>query len=140
VLAASNPKLTNANPNQRMKCTRDLTASDLRRGVVGMRQLTCQNMTMAQFAERLPSYGASTVLAIDETRMAGAWDFTVTWGSQGASQAPLNTGNSPTAAEPAMGLTFAQALERQLGLKMTVEKRPGPVSIVDSADEKPTDD
>ena len=133
VLTASNPRLTKANPNQRTKCSRELSTSDLRRGVVGMRTLTCQNITMAQFAEQNA--------AIDETRLTGAWDFTVTFGSQPASQAPAaNAANAPTAAEPSGSLTFAQALERQLGLKMTVEKRPGPVLIVDSADEKPTDD
>ena len=143
VLTASNPKLTKANPNQRTKCSRELSTNDLRRGVAGsMRTLTCQNITMAQFAEQLPVYGASTTTAIDATRLKGAWDFTVTYGSQAAtSPAPApNAANAPTAAEPSGNLTVAQALERQLGLKMTVEKRPGPVLIVDSADEKPTDD
>ena len=141
LLTASNPRLTKANPNRRTKCSRELSPNDLRRGVIGQRQLTCQNITMAQFAEQLPFYGTSTTTAIDETRLSGAWDFTVTYGGQAASQAPApNAANSPTAAEPSGGLTFAQALDRQLGLKMTVEKRPGPVLVVDSADEKPTDD
>jgi uncharacterized protein (TIGR03435 family) len=140
VLTASNPRLTKAVPNRRTKCSRELPVSEIQRGVVGMRTLTCQNMTMAQFAEQLPIYGASTNRAIDETRLTGAWDFTISYGGQAAPSPAPATAVAPAAAEPSGRITFADALERQLGLKMTVEKRPGPVLVVDSADEKPTGD
>jgi uncharacterized protein (TIGR03435 family) len=149
-LTASQPKLAPADPTRRTKCTAAISDDDLRRRVTGVRRLTCQNMTMAQFADHLPSFGAWTVQAIDETGLEGAWDFSVTYSPAASSQAAQawrgvsaagverRTGDLTAAAEPAVGLTFADALERQLGLTLTIEKRPGPVLVVDSADERPT--
>jgi uncharacterized protein (TIGR03435 family) len=36
-------------------------------------------------------------------------------------------------------MTLAQAIERQLGLKIQIRKRAVPVVVVESFDEKPTD-
>jgi uncharacterized protein (TIGR03435 family) len=54
-----------------------------------------------------------------------------------ASPAPAADG-SGAASEPTGAVSLPEALERQLGLKLEQQKRPGPVLVIDHIDEKPT--
>ena len=45
----------------------------------------------------------------------------------------------PTAADPSGTLTIFQAVEKQLGLKLEMEKRTVPVIVIDHIEQKPTD-
>jgi uncharacterized protein (TIGR03435 family) len=107
-------------------------------------------MTMAQFAEDLqrmaPGYIRSPVE--DATKIEGAWDFTINFtpagllvggpGGRGgdAAQAP---GATQAASDPSGGLSLADAINKQLGLKLDMRKRVMPVLVIDHLEEKPTD-
>ena len=107
---------------------------------------------MAQFAEGLPLLPVNlrtNYPVLDATGIDGAWDFTLTYrnlnagnqgpgGSRGGDVAPP-AGGVPEASDPSGGLTFVEALEKQLGLKLELHKRPEPVLVIDHVEEKPTD-
>ena len=113
------------------------------------RLVTCQNMTMAQFADLLqkiaPGYIHSPVL--DATGLEGAWDFTLSFSSanliQGApprgGDAGQPPGGAPTASDPNGAVSLFDAVSKQLGLKLEEKKRPVSVLVIDHIEEKPTD-
>jgi uncharacterized protein (TIGR03435 family) len=121
------------------------------------RLVTCQNMTMAQFAELLPGIAGGYIRGapvFDNTGLDGAWEFTFNFspigifqggagargaGGRGAEQGPAAGGTSAAAADPTGAVSLFDALERQLGLKLETEKRPIPVLVIDHVEEKPTD-
>jgi uncharacterized protein (TIGR03435 family) len=134
-------KLKKADPNSRTHCIRTewLNASGARQTT-----LTCQNTTMAQFAERLGNEASSWLdrPTIDMTKLEGGWDFELKWTPQNffntaaRGQAP----NAPgTSSDPNGGVTVFEAVEKQLGLKIELQKHPMPVLVVDHAEEKPTE-
>jgi uncharacterized protein (TIGR03435 family) len=43
------------------------------------------------------------------------------------------------ASDPSGSLTLFEAIEKQLGLKLEMQKRPEPVVIIDHLEEKPTE-
>jgi uncharacterized protein (TIGR03435 family) len=49
-------------------------------------------------------------------------------------------GGAPAAADPTGGLSLLDAVNKQLGLKLEMHKRPMPVLVIDHVEEKPTDD
>ena len=61
----------------------DQPQSDAAQGITGrFRVAACRNMTMAAFAENLRPLAGGAYLAydaIDETKLAGAWDFELKW-------------------------------------------------------------
>jgi uncharacterized protein (TIGR03435 family) len=146
-LVAAKPKLTKADPSNRTGCTRQNSP-----GVTP--KLVCQNMTMGQFAEQIQAYDTDTLYPVlDGTGIEGAWDFTIDYNAlanlapllaQAAAEARARAGVAPTAAaaepaEPSASLSFAGAIEKQLGLKLEKHKRPEPVLVIDHLEEKPTD-
>lgn len=148
-LTALKLKLRKADPANRTGCKEgpDADGKDLRLTNPGISRLvTCHNMTMAQFAEQLPSianarsalccvYLRSPVL--DATSLEGAYDFTLGFSPQTAAQ---NKG------EPGIGLSdpngavsLFEALGSQLGLKLSLEKRAAPVLVIDHIEQKPVE-
>jgi uncharacterized protein (TIGR03435 family) len=142
-LVAAKPKLKKAYPSIRTGCTEPARARD--RLIV----VTCRNITMSQFAERLsdiePNYLRYPVL--NATGLSGGWDLSVTFdpvppnqaaaaGSQGGPRAGPAT---PPGADPVGGMSLSDALEKQLGLKLELHKRAEPVFVIDHIEEKPTD-
>jgi uncharacterized protein (TIGR03435 family) len=111
------------------------------------RLLSCQNMTMAEFAEQLPlragGYLRSEVL--DATGLDGAYDFTLSFSANGLPQlvagrgAEAAGGATASASDPAGGLSLFEAVNKQLGLKLEQEKRSLRVIVIDHIEEKPTD-
>lgn len=120
------------------------------------RLVTCQNMTMAQFAEKLksiaPGYIHSPVL--DATGLEGGYDFTLSFspagltrnlgggGGRGGAQpaAPSDAGDTaPSASDPNGAITLFEAIEQQLGLKLEARKRPVPVLVIDHVEQKPVE-
>jgi uncharacterized protein (TIGR03435 family) len=113
--------------------------------------VTCQNMTMAQFAEKLksiaPGYIHTPVL--DATGLEGGYDFTLSFSPAGALQAPGGggrggspegppaSGEASSASDPNGAITLFEAIERQLGLKLSAQKRPVPVLVIDHAEQTP---
>lgn len=109
--------------------------------------LTCHNTTLAQLAGKLPNVqGANGYLSdhpmVDLTGLKGAYDFEFTW-SPPARFAPARAGfpagGQITAAVPTGGVTLYEAIEKQLGLKLSVEKHPMPVVVIDHAERVPVE-
>jgi uncharacterized protein (TIGR03435 family) len=95
----------------------------------------CRNVTLAEFAETLQTWPRPPVRSFiganpvrDLTGLAGKWDFHIKW-----------TGRGLLASAGSDGITLFDAVEKQLGLKLELQKTPIPVLVVDSVDEKPTD-
>jgi uncharacterized protein (TIGR03435 family) len=109
-LMAANPKLTVADPA-------NPTGFHENPGPGYGRWITCQNMTMAQFAENLPRIAPGYIRGhrvADETGLDGAWDFTLNFMPAGF-------------ADPG-GISLFEALREQLGLILEPMPRPGPSS------------
>jgi uncharacterized protein (TIGR03435 family) len=153
-LVAAKPKLKKADPSTRTGCKTARGPGDPADGPPPL-VATCQNVTMAQFAERLqtiaPNYLRYPVL--DASGIDGAWDFTLTFsavdpnrlaggggrnGTKGGGPAPA-AGGVGGVADPVGGVSLFDAMEKQLGLKLEVHKRPEPVFVIDHIEEKPTE-
>jgi uncharacterized protein (TIGR03435 family) len=150
VLTAGKPKLTKADPLNRTGCKEGPGADGKDPRIANpvlSRLLTCQNMTMAQFADLLPTVanGYAHTPVLDSTGLTDAYDFTLSFSAVGL----VNSGIVPGQATPAAGaagapadpngaLSLPDAVNRQLGLKLELQKRPIPVLVIDSV-EKPSD-
>jgi uncharacterized protein (TIGR03435 family) len=145
-LTAVKPKLQKADPANRTGCKEGPGADGKDPRVTNpalTRLITCRNMTMAQFADQLPKivdaractaciYFHSPVL--DSTGLNGAWDFTLSF----SQSAPPQNG-VPVEQDPNGALSLSEAVGRQLGLKLEMEKRPVPVLVIDHVDQKPVE-
>ena len=156
-LVAAKPKLKKADPSERTKWVEGpgTDGKDPRNAtpILG-RLVTVTNMTMAQLAERLqgiaPGYLSSPVE--DGTKLAGAYDFTLSFspngfqnvgaggrgGPDGAPPPPPEAASAP-ASDPNGGITLFEAMEKQLGLKLEAHKRPVQVLVIDHMEQKPID-
>jgi uncharacterized protein (TIGR03435 family) len=124
-------RLKDGDPNTRSDCRKAA-------GGAGM-MLTCRNTTMAQFAEKASSLTGDfpPIPVADLTGLKGGFDFSVTWmpaprqnPGEPAADAGQATG-SVEATAPTGRLTFFEALDKQLGLKLQQQKLPMPVMVVD---------
>ncbi len=90
----------------------------------------CQNTTISQFAEwaqtEVAGYLGGTSL-VDRTNLHEAWNFTLRF---------LQPNQLATAG--AEGMSFFDAAEKQLGLKIASAKIPLPVIVVDRINENPS--
>jgi len=146
-LVAGKPKMKKADPASRTSC-RDVNAPA--GSAPGSRTFTCQNITMAEFADQLQNLSPQPTWPIlDGTGIEGGWDFTLTFsmmmsipmgpGRGGGGDAGLPGSPVPNASEPVGGYTIFEAVEKQLGLKLEAKKRPMPVIVIDHLEQKPTE-
>jgi uncharacterized protein (TIGR03435 family) len=133
VLTAEKPKLMKADPDNRSGCKQAYGNAGSGSARVSTFSYTCKNMTLAQLAAELQqgSMGDLTHPVMDETDLAGAWDFTLMW-------TPRVLAPSGASSDPVPGVTLEQALNKQLGLKLELEKRPIPVLVIDHIDSRPS--
>lgn len=133
-LVAAKPKLERADPSNRPGC-RNAPAPA---GSMPIFSLACRNTTMAQLAEQLQPIGGIYIPhpVIDATELTGAWDFVLNWSPPHLLQ---GGGEAGAPADPNGGLTLVEALDKQLGLKMKLEKHAMPVLVIDHLEQKPTD-
>jgi uncharacterized protein (TIGR03435 family) len=144
-LVSAKPKMKKADPASRTSCKNGNAPAG---APPGSRVLMCQNITMAQFAERLqnltPDMNWPT---LDATGIEGGWDFSLTFSARpmmmtgpgrGGEAGPAG-GVLPTASEPTDGYTLFEAVDKQLGLKLEKQKRPMPVIVIDHIEQKPTE-
>ncbi len=107
-------------------------------------------MTMAQFAASLKEMAGGYIQnrdVLDATGLEGAWDFSFSFSNASLSAGPRggavagagDASGVPTASTPDGSLTLPEAFEKQLGLKLEMTKRPGPVLVIDHIEQKPTD-
>jgi uncharacterized protein (TIGR03435 family) len=132
------PKMTAAKDTDRTGCK---PAPNAPAPVPGIRMTGCTNTSMSEFAESLqgmaPAYIDHPV--VDETGIEGGWNFFIGWTPRGMLQQADNSRNAAeTAADPA-GISFFEAIERELGLKLVKQTRMYPVIVVDHIDEKPVE-
>jgi uncharacterized protein (TIGR03435 family) len=87
--------------------------------------LACHKVTMADFAARIAGLPGVYIAhpVVDQTGLNGAWDFNFTWTSRPG---------------VAAGVTFVDAVNKRLGLKLEQQNVPMPVIVVDKVDETPT--
>jgi uncharacterized protein (TIGR03435 family) len=93
----------------------------------------CSNMTMAALTEYMHTMplaqqfiGANPL--VDETELKGSWNFEFHYALPMGPNGPATSGN-----------LIADAIEKQLGLKLEPRKVALPVNVVESVNEKPTD-
>ena len=100
------------------------------------RLVTCQNMTMSQFADQLLILSPNDIRnrVLDGTGLDGGWDFSFTF------DPPIVRGiNFNGVYDEPDRATIFHAIEKQLGLKLEAHRRPYPVMVIDHIEEKPTD-
>jgi uncharacterized protein (TIGR03435 family) len=151
-LSVGNLKMTKSAPDTRTKCFegpapggKDPRVANLSR----TRLITCQNVTMASFAERLRGIAGGYVRTpvSDATGLEGGWDFSLNFSPIGMFPGGVGgvggraAGDGPAGAAPAAptgAITLPEALESQLGLKAETKQRALPVLVIDQISEKPT--
>ena len=145
-LLADSPKMTKADPTKRTRCFEGAPPGSPAAAKPPQfpRLVTCQNVSMAQFAQMLPSIagGYTRVAALDNTGLQGGYDFMLNFSPiqqvQGA-RPELGAANAGVALDPTGALSLMDAMRRQLGIRMEETKRPVPVLVIDSINEKPTE-
>lgn len=157
-LQAGTPKLKNADPANRASCTDKVAPGekDPRTANPMVTQyMRCNNVTIDQFARELQGYSGYIIKTpvLNATRIQGRYDLTLSFTglhqlemlglAQGGATPPAGTARSsaegPGASDPTGVVLLQDAVARQLGLKLILEKRPIPALVVDSMQEKPTD-
>ena len=113
------------------------------------RLVSCQNMTMAQLADQLTRLAGGYIPApvFNATGLEGAYDFTLSFSKKGDDTrtipAPPSSGENAgaTASDPTLGgMSFYDALQKQLGLKLEKrDKVPIPVLVIDHVEQQPTE-
>jgi uncharacterized protein (TIGR03435 family) len=145
-LLANEPKMTKADPANRTGFREGPAPGqrDQRNQIIN-RMVTVRNMSMPQFAEDLRRIagGYIRVPIEDQTGLEGSYDFTLSFSAIGLLNArgggPGGAGNAGDASDPTGGLSLFDAVDRQLGLKLEMRKRPMKVLVIDSIQEKPLD-
>ena len=149
-LVAAKPKLQKADPTTRTKWQEGVATDTKDKNANSSlgRLVTCQNVSMAQFAYMLPTIAPGYIQTevVDATGLEGGYDFTFSFSPAGLFQ--LNAGKSedgdsaspvPEASLPSGALSLFDAVTKQLGLKLEMQKRPTPVLVIDHVEQKPTD-
>jgi uncharacterized protein (TIGR03435 family) len=98
-------------------------------------------MTLAQFAAELGTLFPELPPVVDSTGIAGRYDMTINFSPSRvlASLAGPGAGGDAAASEPNGAISFAEALNRQLGLKLQSRKVMAPVLVIDHVNEMPSE-
>ena len=113
-----------------------LTAADLMcRDVVTLPR----SMSLRAAGHLLSESHVSGAPVVDETGIEGGWNFFIGWTPRGMLH-QVDNSNQPvgTAADPT-GISFFEAVERELGLKLVKQTRMYPVIVVDHIEERPVE-
>jgi uncharacterized protein (TIGR03435 family) len=137
MIATKQVKLQKADPQNRTNCKSGSGSTPILN-----RLITCTNTNMAQFATIMPDMVSGYVKAPvkDATGLDGYYDFSVNFSGVGlipGGRFDPNANSENT--DPNGSLTFPEAMQKQLGLKLEMGKRPVPVLVIDHVEEKPTD-
>ncbi len=138
-LVAAKAKMKKADPQSRIYCRTSFPANQ--------QVLSCQNASMALFAERLQNIPGINAPVDDATGLDGGWDFSFSFNpfpqmammglGRGGDQ-PAGPG-APVASDPAGGYTVFESIAKELGLKLEKKKKMVPVTVVDNLNPKPTE-
>lgn len=106
--------------------------------------LDCRNVTMAEFATVLQPLAPDNFAypVEDATGLRGRWDFMLSFTPprmlSGPTPQTAATGDPIAASDPDGGISLADAIGKQLGLKLEMRKRMLPVVVIDHMNESPT--
>jgi uncharacterized protein (TIGR03435 family) len=118
------------------------------------RLISCQHMTMAQFAIELHNLASGFIPApvVDSTGLTAAYDFSLSFSKANLLRAPSSapSATAPSASgdseaiDPGSGglpaISLFDAMQKQLGLKLVKKDSvPQTVLVIDHVEEKPTD-
>ncbi|MGD0796388.1 MAG: TIGR03435 family protein [Acidobacteriaceae bacterium] len=151
-LYASGPKMKKADPANRTSC-KDGPGADgkdpRRTNPVLSELVSCQNITIAQFAAELQTHALDYIKTpvLDATHLDGNYDFTLSFSTSRAARgvvpapaaADAPPGGAPADSDPTGAISLPDALSKQLGLKLALETRPVPMLVIDHLEDKPTD-
>jgi uncharacterized protein (TIGR03435 family) len=106
----------------------------------------CQNVSMAQFADRVQAMAGSEVTnrVPDKTGLAGSYDFTIFFTSSHAlrlatvAAAQEAKQNGDATAAPVAGLSVEDAFRKQLGLRLEKQPLVQSALVLDHFDQTPT--
>ena len=113
------------------------------------RLISCQNMTMAEFANELHTFAGGYIPApvVDSTGLKDGYDFSVSFSRKGKLKQPSASPSTSTpdgvASDPGSGgvaISLFDALQKQLGVKL--EKKdsvPVRTLVIDHIEQNPTD-
>jgi uncharacterized protein (TIGR03435 family) len=150
-LVAAKPKLKKADPANRTSCKNGDTPPG---SPPATRVYVCRNITMQEFADKLQNMSRELSWPVlDGTELEGRYDLTVTYSQlAGMPMAPRAGGDAGAAAgggmvgataaaasDPNGGYTIFEAFEKELGLKLELQKRPAQVFVIDHIEQKPTE-
>jgi uncharacterized protein (TIGR03435 family) len=123
------PKMTESDGDGEGSCMPAPPPPNPPAGAPSYNIINCKNLTMTALAETLHDFAGGYLdqPVVDETNLAGTWDFTIKW-----------TGHDELAKQGADGISIFAAVDKQLGLKLELKTAPRPVFQVASVDETPT--
>ena len=131
-LVAVKPTLKKADPAGRSGCIEGPAPGDKdprADNPAAARLVTCLNMSVAEFTaelrNRASGYLAQLPPPVDSTGITGKFDITLNFSGAGV--------------QGAGAITLFDALEKQLGLKLQMGKRPGNVLVIDHCEDRPID-
>jgi len=147
-LLPGKPKMKKADPASRTACKENprLDGPDPRLSNPAVtRLLRCTNVTMAQFGKLLVA-DASDYIKVpvqDKTELQGGWDFILYFSDAAVAEGrgPRVESAMPADAQPSDpngGISLAEAISRQLGLKLEMRKLPAKVLVIDHIDTTPS--
>jgi uncharacterized protein (TIGR03435 family) len=145
-LVADHPRLKEADPKSRTHCKDGPgpDGKDPRIANPSLNQLvTCQNMTTAQMSLEFSHFANGYIYnpVKDATGLKGSYDFTLNWSGAQLTilKPPPPPGTPQQAPEFDSTMTFYDAVDKQLGLKLVKEKRPVSVVVIEHMDTTPTE-
>jgi uncharacterized protein (TIGR03435 family) len=120
--------LRNAAPNRRSECHTAYRDGNL--------TMTCQNTTMRQLQDRArdQAWGTLDRPVVDRTGLKGAYDFSITWVPGPWNQQQPDVPPDGMASTPTGEISFFEAMQKQLGLKLSRQRLPYPALVIDAVD------
>ena len=107
--------------------------------------IRCQSVMLDQFAGELQGYATDLIETTirNATKLEGRYDITLSWSDSRtlASPPPETPGETAggSSSDPAgVPISLPDAMLKQLGLKLQLQKRPVAALVVDHLEEKPT--
>ncbi|HYA18278.1 MAG TPA: TIGR03435 family protein, partial [Bryobacteraceae bacterium] len=99
-------------------------------------KLAARNANMSDFARTMENTALDRPI-VDQTGLAGRYDFTLTWVPDEFQFADIRTPGGPPIPENKDGGDLFSAIQEQLGLKLEATKAPAEVIVIDHV-EKPS--